>query len=86
MDNDSYVAVNVVDPSDVVQVYKDFWWWCLDGDPTKAIFYKCNIRGGIGSPQCNSNKEIAETVGKRLKHNERAQLIQIPLAFVPWRD
>jgi hypothetical protein len=84
--NDKYVTRNVVDPKGVVQVYKNFWWWCEDGDPTKALFYVGLLRGrrDIGSPQCNANQEIAERVGVRLEHTLRAKLIQIPLAFVPW--
>lgn len=78
-----YVERNVTNPSGIVQVYKDFWWWCMDGDPTRAVFYTAGRRG-IGSPQCNSNRAVSERVGKNLGHDLRAQLIQIPLAFCPW--
>lgn len=78
-----FVERNVVDPSGIVQVYKNFWWWCIDGDPKRAIFYRLTPRS-TGSPQCNSNESIARGVGEKLGYPEGAQLIHIPLAFVPW--
>lgn len=85
MTADNYTPRNVVEPKGIVQVMRDSWWWCIDGDPTKAIFYTPR-RKGVGSPQCNSNRAIAERVGQSLGHDMRAQLIQIPLAFAPWED
>lgn len=78
-----YIERNVVDPEGIVQVYKDRWWWCVEGDPKRALFYRRHKRD-VGSPQCNGSQALAESVGANLKHAERAQLIHIPLAFVPW--
>lgn len=85
LDRSRYITHNVLDPTGIVQVYKDYWWWCVDGDPKKALFYRPGRRG-FGSPQCNSNKTISERVGKNLGHDKRAQLIQIPVALSPWED
>lgn len=81
----NYVTHDVINPRGVVCVYRDSWWWCIDGDPSKALFYKVG-RKGHGSPQCNMNKTVAELVGSNLGHDKRAQLIQIPMAFVPWEE
>lgn len=81
-----FVERNVVDPSGIVQVYKNYWWWCVEGDPTRAIFF---VRGrssrDIGSAQCNHSQEIAQAVGEKMDYSTWAQLVQIPLAFVPWK-
>ena len=76
----TYVERNVLDTNGIVQVFRDYWWWCVDGDPKRALFF-------CGSPQCNFKQELAEAVGGRLGHNERAKLVRIPLALValvPW--
>lgn len=78
-----FVTFDVVNPQGIVQVYRNYWWWCVDGDPTKAIFYKTSSRSP-GHAQCNSNKEIAQGVGDKQPYPVGAQLVQIPLAFVPW--
>lgn len=85
MSDADYKERNVIDPKGIVQVMKGFWWWCIDGDPTKALFYAPK-RKEIGSPQCNSVEAVARTVGARLGHDQRAQLVQIPVAFSPWED
>jgi hypothetical protein len=74
---------NVVDPSGIVQVIKNYWWWCVDGDPARALFYAPR-RSEIGSPQCNQSEAIARRVGESLGHDKRAQMVQIPLALSPW--
>jgi hypothetical protein len=79
---DQYVERNVLDTNGIVQVFRDYWWWCIEGDPKRALFF-CMLRG-IGSPQCNLKREIAEAIGERLGHNKCAKLVQIPLALVPW--
>jgi hypothetical protein len=80
-----YIYRDVTDPKGIVQVYRDYWWWCKDGDPKLAMFYRPWNRG-YGSAQCNSNKVCAEVVGKSLGYESIASLVQIPLAFVPWED
>lgn len=78
-----FKEVNVLEPAGEVQVYRNYWWWCVDGDPKRALFY-ARRKHEVGSPQCNFNKAVAEVVGKKLEQDSIAQLIQIPLAFVPW--
>ncbi len=79
----TYVERNVVEPKGIVQVHKDYWWWCVEGDPKRALFATWKA-SDIGSPQCNANEELARVVGTKLGHDQRAKLIQIPMAFVPW--
>jgi hypothetical protein len=85
MSEADYKERNVVDPKGIVQVMKNYWWWCVVGDPTRALFYAPR-KSGIGSPQCNPIEAVAQRVGENLGHDKRAQLIQIPLAFSPWED
>ena len=82
---DHYITRDVITPEGIVQVHRDFWWWCEGGDPTKALFYRPGKRGS-GAPQCNLDPVLAKSVGERLGHDQRAELIQIPLAFVPWEE
>lgn len=82
-----YIRRNVIDPKGIVQVYKNYWWWCEDGDPTKALFYKATEKWrSTGAPQCNANEDIARSIGARLNYGENIKLVQIPLAFEPWED
>lgn len=85
MTPEDYIYRDVTDPKGIVQVYRDYWWWCKNGDPKHAMFYRPRSRG-YGSAQCNSSKACAEGVGVQLGYPDVAQLIQIPLAFVPWED
>lgn len=80
-----YIERNVIDPKGIVQVYRDYWWWCVDGDAKRALFYSPRKKG-VGSAQCNHSQAVAAHVGNNLGHDMRAQLIQIPLAFSPWED
>ena len=84
-----YIERNVIDPTGIVQVYRDYWWWCVNGDPTRAIFYIMGFgQREIGSPQCNANKSVCEIVNanNHMNYPEGTELIQIPLAFVPWKN
>lgn len=83
--SNDYITRDVVNPKGIVHVYRDFWWWCVDGDPTKAIFYRRGQRGP-GSPQCNSSQMIAQGVGAVLRYPAEAKLVQIQIAFAPWED
>lgn len=83
MSGEQYKEVNVIEPNGVVQVFKNYWWWCVEGDPTRALFYAPGKRD-VGSPQCNFNHALALRIGESLAHEQRAKLIQIPLAFAPW--
>lgn len=77
-----------------VRIFKNYWWLCVDGDPTKALFYS-----QFYNPQCNSNKAIMEhkyttvtgeqiTQGDRIGKQIKAEvkLVQIPLAYAPYKD
>lgn len=81
-----YATRNVLEPKGIVKTYRDFWWWCVDGDPKKAIVYKPSRYGEY--PQCNSSEKCARVVGEKLlsEYPEGAQLIHIPLAFMPWES
>ncbi len=87
-----YIERDVIHPSGIVQVYKDYWWWCVNGDPTRAIFYcykgKYPYARRMGAPQCNADKRICQmkNADNCMNYPEGTQLIQIPLAFVPWED
>lgn len=80
-----YVIRDVTDPRGTVRVLRDHWWWCVDGDPRKAIFYvgRPNSRRHVGSPQCNSNRAITERITTPF---ETASVCQIPIAFIPVED
>lgn len=68
----------------IVQVYRNYWWWCAGGDPSKALFYQ-DRRSDIGSPQCNSNESCSRKLGVSLGHDKRGyQLVLVPFALVPW--
>jgi hypothetical protein len=78
-----YVIRDVTDPKGVVRVLRDKWWWCVDGDPRKAVFFIGRgrlARRHVGSPQCNSNRWITERITTPF---ESAVVTQIQLAFVP---
>src|ERR1700722_18716194 len=79
-----YRTLDVIEPKGIVQVYNERWWWCVDGNPEKAIFYTgSNKRNYPGSPQCNGNKTITERI---IPNVQDAQLVFVPRAFVPWVD
>ena len=78
-----YIERNVVEPKGIVQVFRDHYWWCVDGDPKRALFFSPNKRGD-GSPQCNCVQAIAQSIGESLGHVNTAKLVFISLAFVPW--
>lgn len=77
MKKERFSFVNLLDPTGVVQVLENKWFWCEDGDPTKGVVFD------KFSPQCNSNKRIAETfsIGRIFPS---AKLIFVEKCFVPW--
>jgi hypothetical protein len=84
-----YIERNVIgEPSGVVRVLKNHWWCCVDGDPTRTLFYiggPPHRKTNFSSPQCNSDKRVAEYINKAnsMGYPEGSQLVFIPLAFVP---
>lgn len=79
-----YVTIDVTRLKGIIQVYENRWWWCVDGLPEKAIFYRgANSRRYPGSPQCNGDWRISERI---VPPHSGAQLVFIERAFVPWED
>lgn len=63
-----------------LEVYKDSYWLCEDGDPKKALFWG-------KSPQCNRNKGIVERGLNNLPDVPiGAQIVFVETAFVPQRE
>ena len=80
---DRYVTRDVTVAKGVVRVIKDHWWWCVNGDAKKAVFYVARRPRDIGSPQCNTSRWLAERIMPSLPG---ALLVKIETAFVPHRD
>src|SRR5688572_6202342 len=70
-----------------VEIYKNYWWACVDGDPKKAVFYSWSSK--YRTPQCNLNKSImdhvyvsgsaVDRIGKALE--KKVEIVQIPMAY-----
>lgn len=61
---------------------KDYWWIF---EPTRGIlFYRQTAKSKHLSPQCNSNRVIAEQIRSRLY--PWAEIKQVPKVFVDWTD
>lgn len=80
MDNNFY-TIDVTVPIDQCVVYKDYYWFCKNGDPKQALMY-------FKSPQCNKNKKVQDVLGE--KYDVFKQVIAegftvtfIALAYVP---
>ena len=54
-------------------VMRNRWWWCINGKPEAALFYRF-----LSHPLCNSDKECAE----KLPHHPDAQLVFVPIAYI----
>lgn len=60
-------------------VYTNNYWYCQDGDPTKALF-------AGDSPQCNKNKSIMDNQINNLHYKGfNPKVVHIPVAYVPER-
>jgi hypothetical protein len=64
-----------------MDIHKNWWWACIDGDPTKALFYKTSKYSEWYSPQCNSDSRVITSLPGIWP--ESAKPVQIPLSFVP---
>jgi hypothetical protein len=73
-----YAIRDVTNPRGFVRVIRDHWWWCLDGDPTRAVIY-VGKKKTFHSPQCNSHRSIVERIAVPF---ESAVVCHVPLAFV----
>jgi hypothetical protein len=69
---------DVTEPKDGLVVYRSAYWLCVNGDPTKALFYG-------NTPQCNSNILVQEWMMKQDMYAKRGdlQITYIETAFVP---
>jgi hypothetical protein len=56
-----YQTKDVTQPFGGATVYVNTFWLCVDGDLTKALFYKNNY------PQCNRNKNMMDWALKNAK-------------------
>jgi len=72
---------DVTEPKDGLVVYKIAYWLCVNGDPTKALFFG-------NAPQCNKNIKIQEWAMKQDQYAKRGdlQIVYIETAFVPQRN
>ena len=70
-----YTTHDVTKAEGVVTVMNNKWFWCEDGKPEKAVFYR------KFSPQCNSNNEISERIGAPY---EGCELVFIEQVFAPY--
>lgn len=63
-----------------VEVYEDAWW--PHDEDGNFFFYKLSAKDRHVSPYCNRNKEIAESVGKKIIPGY-AGVKQLDFAYVP---
>ncbi len=68
--------------SAAMDIHKNWWWACIDGDPTKALFYKTSNYNEYYSPQCNSNEAIIKSSVTSM-YPDGWQPVQVPIAFIP---
>jgi hypothetical protein len=72
---DLYIKMKIADativPEGFVHILKDRWW-STDGE--NILFFR-----NYDSPQCNSNKEIAEQIAA----NHKGQVVFMPLVYLP---
>ena len=61
------------------KMYKDYYW--LLNNNGEALFAVGRYSPKYGSPQCNSNKAIVESVGKQT-YGDTSNIIKIERAFV----
>lgn len=69
---------DVTEPKEGLVVYKDAYWFCVDGDPKQALFF-----GKF--PQCNKNKNVQDWMMKQDQYAKQGnlQIVLIETAFVP---
>lgn len=72
----NYTTIDVTQPKDGYTVRTNYYWLCVNGDPTKALFYKKLY------PQCNKNKYISEKHGIKELNGETVSVIFIPVAYI----
>ena len=66
----------MIHPLDGIQCcHKDDWWVVTPAG--EIMFY---VPGGVNSPQCNANKNVAEMIQRKLY--PECEVIQIPFIFI----
>lgn len=72
---------DVTEPQEGLVVVKSSHWLCVDGDPTKALFFG-------NCPQANRNKAVPEWSlnQERYKAVGNLQIVFIETAYVPRQD
>lgn len=71
-----YKIVDVTEPKDGYEVYKDYFWLCVDGKPEKALLYK-----GL-YPQCNKSVLALEFGFVKSGLPKNISVVHIPVAYV----
>ena len=78
IDINDYSTKDVVTPSNgLFNIRIGYWWWCEDGDPTKAVFYKGH------APQCNPDRKILEHYEKPY---DGCELVKIPVSYTRFNN
>ena len=72
-----FSIVDATTPNHSDIVFKDYYFWCVDGDPKQLIVYK-RFR-----PVGNQHEEVAMEFTTHKKFIKGTKLVKIPLAFVP---
>lgn len=72
-----YHTVDVTNPTSYSTVYKEHYWLCEDGDPTRALFFN-------QTAQCNRDMRICNwIVNGAYKAHDNIQIVFMELAYVP---
>lgn len=60
-----YYEYDVTEPEEgTVHIMKNKWFACVNNDPKRCILFGDKRKPERGSPQCNSQKAIAEMLAK----------------------
>lgn len=80
---ENYRIIDVTEPHGTVRAIRNHWWWLIDGDARKAVFYVGKGWRTAWSPQCNTDRRIVDGLGVPF---ENAKVTRLPLAFAPERE
>lgn len=71
-----YTVKDITDPKEGYIVFKNRYWVCQDGDPTKALFYKQKY------PQCNHNSLVVKNGLESYPKQYNALVVFVPTAYI----
>ncbi len=57
------------------------WWWIVKNE---SLLFYCQTSMSFGSPQCNADRRLAESVRDRIY--PEAEVRQIPAVYIPHRS